>query len=353
MFWLLAILVTVIACAALYYAAAGRAVNASAAAVDDATAAHFRLQLDEIDADIASGRLGEAEGTAARSEVARELIRMKKESRVASDSARRQTPVLLMAIGATALLAFGAYSALGNPDMPSAPLAGRPLGDMTLAVAVARIEAQLTRSPDDLRGWAAVAPAYMQMGRFADAERAYRRVIDLGGATADSETDLAEAILMRQGGSAAGEPLKLLQSAAQRDPTHVRSRFYLAGEATRAGEYQAAIRQWDALIAMAEGDEAWLGAAREGLDAANAGLNGATALPNEADIAAMVEGLAGRLESEGGTIEEWTRLVRSRLVLGQTDEAQSAYEAARVAYPDASARTELDILAADNGLVAQ
>src|SRR5690606_39727625 len=143
LFWLLAILVTVIACAALYYAAAGRAVHASAAAVDDATAAHFRLQLDEIDADIASGRLGEAEGTAARSEVARELIRMKKESRVASDSARRQTPVLLMAIGATALRAFGAYSALGNPDMPSAPLAGRPLGDMTLAEAVARIEAQL------------------------------------------------------------------------------------------------------------------------------------------------------------------------------------------------------------------
>jgi cytochrome c-type biogenesis protein CcmH len=353
LFWLLAILVTVIACAALYYAAAGRAVNAKPAAVDDATAAHFRLQLKEIEADIASGRLGEAEGVAARSEVARELIRLKKEPHSASVSETRQKPVLLMAIGATALLAFGAYSALGNPELPSVPLAGRPLGDMTLTEAVARIETQLTRTPDDLRGWIAIAPAYMQMGRFADAERAYRRIIDLGGASADSETDLAEAILMRQGGSAAGEPLELLKSAAARDPQHIRSRFYLAGEATRAGEYQSAIRQWDDLIAMAGGDEPWLAAARDGLASAHAGLNGETGLPSEADITAMVEGLAGRLESEGGSIEEWTQLVRARLVLGQADAAQSAYDAARGAYPDPAARTELDILAADNGLIAQ
>jgi cytochrome c-type biogenesis protein CcmH len=52
-------------------------------------------------------------------------------------------------------------------------------------------------------------------------------------------------------------------------------------------------------------------------------------------------------------IAEWTQLVRSRLVLGQTELAQSAYEAARAAYPDPAMRTELDVLAADNGLVAR
>jgi cytochrome c-type biogenesis protein CcmH len=353
LFWLLAIVVTVIACAALYYAAAGRTVNAGAGAVDDATTAHYRLQLKEIDADIASGRLGEAEGVAARGEMARELIHLKQEARPDTDSDKRNKPVLLMAIGATALLAFGAYAALGNPELPSSPLAGRPIGEMTLAEAVARIETQLTRTPDDLRGWVAIAPAYMQMGRFADAERAYRRILALGGVSADSETDLAEAILMKQAGSATGEPLELLKSAAARDPQHMRSRFYLAGEATRVGEYQSAIGQWNELIAMAAGDEPWLAAARQGLAAANAGLDGATAPPSQADIAAMVEGLAGRLGSEGGSIEEWTQLVRSRLVLGQTAEAQAAYDAARQAYPDSTARTELDILAADNGLIAQ
>lgn len=352
MFWVLAIIVTAIACAALYYAAAGRAVNATAGPVDEATTAHYRLGLKEIEADIAAGRLGDVEGVAARGEMARELIRLKKEAHPTSDPESRQRPVLLMAIGATALLAFGAYAALGQPNLPSAPLASRSLGDMTLEEAIARIETQLTRTPDDLRGWVAIAPAYMQMGRFADAERAYRRIIELGDATADTETDLAEAILMKQGGSAEGEPMELLKSAAARDPQHVRSRYYLAGEATRAGEYQSAIRQWNELIAMAKGDEAWLAPAREGLASAEAGLSGAAAQPSQDEIAAMVEGLASRLETEGGSIEEWTRLVRSRLVLGQTEQAQIAYNAARMAYPDASARAELDVLAADNGLVA-
>ncbi len=66
----------------------------------------------------------------------------------------------------------------------------------------------------------------------------------------------------------------------------------------------------------------------------------------------MVDGLAQRLEEQGGTIEEWTRLVRSRLVLGQSSEAQAAYDAARKAYPDPGQRGELDVLAADSGLVA-
>ena len=61
-FWTLAIALTVLACAALYYAAAGRAVNAGAGDAIDAISAHHRLQLSEIEADIAAGRLGEAEG---------------------------------------------------------------------------------------------------------------------------------------------------------------------------------------------------------------------------------------------------------------------------------------------------
>lgn len=351
MFWLLAIVVTAVACAALYYAARARTVNATAGAVDDATAAHYRLQLREIDTDIASGRLNETEGQAARAEMARELVRLKAEAGHKAASAAPQ-PVILLALVATAGLAFGAYAYLGQPDLPSAPLSTRSAADMTLEEAITRIEEQLTRTPDDLRGWTAIAPAYMQLARFADAERAYRRIIDLDGPTADREADLAEAVMMRQGGSAEGEPLDLFRSAVARDPQHLRSLFYLAGEATRVGEFQSAIAQWTALIGMASGDEPWLTTARAGLAAAEEGLNTGAGMPSEVDIEAMVEGLSSRLASEGGSIAEWTRLVRSRLVLGQTELAQAAYEEARAAYPDASVRTELDVLAADNGLVA-
>lgn len=353
-FWILAIVVTAAACASLYYAAARRSVNAVGAGTDDATTAHFRLQLKELAGDVASGRLEQPEALAARGEIAREVLRLQDESPDTTANAGQQRQGLLLAIGLTAVLAFGAYGLIGQPQLPAQPLAGRPAPQpqLDLEAAMARIETQLASTPDDLRGWSVIAPVYMQLGRFADAERAFRRVVELGGATADSQTDLGEAIMMANGGNIEGQPLELFRDAAALDPEHVRSRFYLAGEATRAGDYETAMGLWNELLALSRGGEAWLATAEDGLAAATAGLNGDAVLPDDTAIAAMVEGLAERLAADGGSIGEWTRLVRSQLVLGQTELAQASYDAARKAYPDASVRTELDVLAADNGLVA-
>lgn len=352
-FWSLAFVVTAVACAALYYAGAGRRVNAAAAVVDSPEVAHLKLQLKEIESDLALGRLGAAEATAAKGELARELMRLKATAKPATDAGARRGLVAAAAV-VTAVLAFGVYGALGRPDLPAQPLAERqdmPPPEMTLDDAIARIEAQLKAKPDDLRGWTVIAPAYMQMGRFADAATALRKAIELDGPTADRETDLGEALMMAKDGDASGEPLALFRSAANRDVTHVRSRYYLASEAMREGDFKTAKAEWQGLLQLSKGGESWLANAEAGLAAAEAGLNGGE-VPDNSAIAGMVEGLSSRLHRDGGTIDEWTRLVRSRLVLGQTELAQTAYDAARKAYPNAGDRTELDVLAADNGLVA-
>jgi len=352
-FWSLAFVVTAIACAALYYAGAGRRVNATAPVVDSPEITHLKLQLKEIESDLALGRLGTAEAVAAKGELARELMRLKATEKQATQTGPRRG---IAAAGAvvTALLAFGVYAALGRPDLPAQPLLERkdvPPPELTLDDAIARIEAQLKATPGDLRGWVVVAPAYMQMGRFADAATALRKVIELDGPTADRETDLGEALMMMNNGDASGEPLALFRSAANRDAKHVRSRYYLASEAMREGDFATAKAEWEALLKLSVGGESWVANAEAGLAAAEAGLNGGE-LPDDSAIAGMVEGLSSRLLSSGGTIDEWTRLVRSRLVLGQTEAAQQAYDAARKAYPNAGDRAELDVLAADNGLVA-
>lgn len=355
LFWLLALLVTAIACAALYYAGAGRRTSAPAVEEEPAELAHLKLQLREIEADAALGRLEAAEAVAAKGEVAREVMRVKAESGKAEKANAPRQLLVGAAVAATALLSFGVYAALGRPEVPAAPLEARtdlPAGDMTIESAVAKIEERLTQAPDDLQGWTVIAPAYMQLGRYGDAANALRRVIALDGPTADRETDLGEALMLAANGSASGEPLKLFQSAVARDPAHVRSRYYIAGEAMQRGDFATAKMDWEALIALGKGDEAWLPNAKAGLEAAVAALNGDVALPDNTAVAAMVDGLASRLKEKGGSIEEWTRLVRSRLVQGQKDLAQQAYDAARKAYPDARVRTELDVLAADNGLVA-
>ena len=95
--WLFALLLTAIACATLYYAGAGRRVNAATGPVD-ATQAHFRAQLRAIETDAAMGRLGAAEAVAAKGELAREVLRHK-----ADDAPKGSTklavwvPVLLVA----------------------------------------------------------------------------------------------------------------------------------------------------------------------------------------------------------------------------------------------------------------
>ncbi|MDP1731513.1 MAG: c-type cytochrome biogenesis protein CcmI [Devosia sp.] len=354
-FWILVIIVTAVACAALYYAAMRRPVNAAAPAAPDATTAHFRLQLKEIVADSASGRLGQAEALAARGELARELLRMRSEKPGGTqEGTGRLDRLLPLSVLLVAVLAFGAYGFLGSPQLPSLPLATRtdpaPVG-IDLDEAILRVEAQLKKTPEDLRGWTVIAPIYKQLGRFAAASRAYRRIIELGGPSAESETNLGEALMLANGGNAEGEPLELFRSAAARDQRHLRSRYYLASEATRLGDYEKAVELWNELLALAEGSEDWVATAQRGLSMASAALDG-DSLPDASAIEGMVEGLAARLAASGGTIEEWTRLVRSRLVLGQIETAQADYDAARRAYPDAAMRAELDVLAADNGLLS-
>ncbi|MBD1545237.1 c-type cytochrome biogenesis protein CcmI [Roseibium aggregatum] len=51
-------------------------------------------------------------------------------------------------------------------------------------------------------------------------------------------------------------------------------------------------------------------------------------------IAGMVGKLADRLNSEGGSPAEWSRLIRAYTVLGKKDEAQAAFKQASAAYAD-------------------
>jgi cytochrome c-type biogenesis protein CcmH len=82
------------------------------------------------------------------------------------------------------------------------------------------------------------------------------------------------------------------------------------------------------LLALATGQEAWVDTARTGLATAQAGLTGRTLGDSEPDatmdvmIRGMVDGLAARLYSEGGSADEWMQLVRSRIELDGEDAAR-------------------------------
>ncbi|MCP8884235.1 c-type cytochrome biogenesis protein CcmI [Devosia sp. XJ19-1] len=350
-FWSIAIAVTAIACAALFYAAAGRTVNATGPEMADPND-HFRLALAGIEADERSGKLDAEQALAARGELAREMLRSQSEGRARADKEFGRVPLLVGLVGIVAL-AFGLYAVLGQPDLPAQPLANRPemvAQSMDLGEAISRIEARLAEAPDDLRGWQVIAPAYVELGRFADAANAYRRIIGLSEPTPDLQSDLAEALLFEANGAGSDEAMALLRAAATADASHVRSRLYLAAELMRAGNYPEASAFWQQAIDLAQGDEPWLPAATQGLAVAlNDGVDAAAQQQSEM-IQGMVGGLSERLYAEGGTIEEWAQLVRSYLVLDDRDAAQRAFDAAVAAYPAAFDRGDLDTLALGAGL---
>ena len=345
-FWSLAIVLAAVTCAVLYLASRREAVNAPPETGRERVLATL---LAEIDADRNAGRIGEVEAQAARGELAREAMRIERGAAAASGAPPRWlVPASCIAVVA---LGFGTYAALGRPEMPAMPLAGRPevaARDMPLADAVARIEARLAVAPDDGRAWRVLAPAYREMGRFEDFIDALRNVARIEGRTPQALTDLAEGLILVAGGSAEGEAMALLGEVLEIDPNDARALFYAANEQTRTASFAEARESWSRLLALAEGDEPWLDTARRGLAFAEA--EGQPAGPGEDEIAGMVASLDDRLTREGGSVEDWTRLVRSYLVIADHERAQAAFDAAVRAYPAAFDRGELDTLALAGGL---
>ncbi|MEO0728925.1 MAG: tetratricopeptide repeat protein, partial [Pseudomonadota bacterium] len=72
---------------------------------------------------------------------------------------------------------------------------------------------------------------------------------------------------------------------------------------------------------------------------------GSAPRPNAGDaqtklIEQMVSGLDKRLREEGGSVEEWQRLIRSYVVLGRTDDATGVLRRALAAFPDNEAASK-------------
>jgi cytochrome c-type biogenesis protein CcmH len=68
-------------------------------------------------------------------------------------------------------------------------------------------------------------------------------------------------------------------------------------------------------------------------------------------VAGMVQGLAARLDQDGGDLPDWLKLVRAYSVLDRKDDAQKALERAKSQFSgDQQAIEQLDRLAAELGL---
>jgi cytochrome c-type biogenesis protein CcmH len=179
-----------------------------------------------------------------------------------------------------------------------------------------------------------VGPVYLRVGRHADAARAFAAVLRLLGPTSDRHANLGEALVFGGNGIVTAEARLAFEAAAALDAKHIKSRFFLALAAQQEGDKAKAVALLSALRNdLPDGDLKL----EIGKQLAELG-----ALPNEGDVIAalpaddqtaairsMVEGLAQRLASTGGSAEEWARLIRALTVLKETERARLILAEAR------------------------
>ncbi|WP_108659667.1 c-type cytochrome biogenesis protein CcmI [Acuticoccus kandeliae] len=319
----------------------------------------YAAQLDEVEADRERGLISAEDAASARTEIARRLLRARRDGGARPEGRRRRWGAAGIVGAFVIAFSVAAYGWIGSPTYGDQPLAARtPPETNDLATMLARAEERLAAQPDDGRGWAAVAPVYLRMGRFDDAAEAYANAGRTLGESAAFLTGEGQALTLANDGAITDTARARFARASEIEPAAPAPQIFLAIDARQRGDIADAANRWRTLLETSNGSEPWLPIARAeiaqlpGSPLADIAPPAAAPAPGptpEAVAAAsamsdeqraqmiegMVSGLAARLDADGGTAAEWIRLVNAYRVLGREADAAAAIERAMAALPDA------------------
>lgn len=350
----------------------------------------YRDQLAAIERDLARGAIDEAEAGRLKTEVARRLLeadRRNPEAISAGQTGRGalviSTVAILAALGGTLAI----YQRLGAPGLPDQPLAARIAeADQRIATRrdqaafIAALPAPPARNTDpefeqlmqalrqgvdpalseDLTGLALLARNEALIGNYPAARAAQQRLIAVRGSTAEAADHLAlaEILIAEASGYVSPEAETALGAALALDPASGLARYYTGLIQAQGGRFDRAFAIWQPLLAESPAEAGYMPALRAQIGdvAAFAGVNYTPPpAPVEDDetramAESMVAQLGARLASEGGSSQEWARLIYSLSVLGRSDEAREILGEARAIFPGGEDRAVVDEAARAAGL---
>ncbi|HEV2746196.1 MAG TPA: hypothetical protein VGW34_02735 [Allosphingosinicella sp.] len=290
-----------------------------------------------------------------------------------------------LALAAAAMLAAASagvaiYRSVGGtgPGTQERPLTpDAPAGDVTSMIAA--LEARLRDNPDDAAGWRMLGWSWFETGELMRSASAYRRAAELEPDRAENWSSLGEA-LQTASSTVSIEAAAAFERALKLDSKDPRARYFLAVQKDLAGRHEAAVTDWIALLADTPPGAPWEAdlrrtiiqvAQKHRIDlagrlpqaiSANAAIPGptpeqmtaaATIPPAQQDAMArgMVDRLARRLQAEPRDAAGWIRLMRARMVLGDTAAARQAHASALAAFAgEPPIQAELNRAAAELGV---
>ena len=216
----------------------------------------IKAQLSELEADLANGRLDEAQYLTARQDLERELLvdlsgPSAEGEKVKVRSGRWAVLLLIVLIPG---LTIGLYQVIGTqqiipllarvdtaPVQQTTPPGG---GEHSLEEMVERLAARMQQEPDNAEGWVMLGRSYTTLKRFDDAAVAYAKAHRLVGDNAALLADYADALVMANGQGFTDQAGALLLKALETEPGNIKA-LWLAGHwKNQQGDYADAIRYW-------------------------------------------------------------------------------------------------------------
>ncbi len=365
----------------LIWAGQRRAVGTADGAADVQV---YRDQLAEIGRDRARGLIEGDEAARMELEVSRRLLAADKAGAQVAGVRGPGQAVLVGLIAVVLAGAFVLYDRLGAPGYPdmgmaeriavadaarrnrpdqaeaeaAAETAGGPRAeaplDPELAALMGKLRTAVAARPDDLQGQAFLAKYEAQIGNYKAAAVAQGHVVRLEGptATAADQVMLADLLIRAAEGYVSPEAEAALTAVLTADPENGMARYYSGLLLAQTGRPDLAFELWRRLLDTSAPGDPWMPPLQAGIGGL-AELAGVAYTPpaptgpdqsaveaaagmSEADrkvmIGGMVEQLAERLATQGGSGAEWARLITSLGVLGQTDRARAIWTEAQVVF---------------------
>ncbi|WP_374763197.1 c-type cytochrome biogenesis protein CcmI [Yunchengibacter salinarum] len=314
----------------------------------DDPVAHFRAQLDELDADEAAGKVAPDAAARARNEIKKRLLDVTSEGGPARTGARTSWPVLTGLSALILLGGLGLYALGGHPGMKAAPgeresMADQPVtqGGPSFRQAMADIRAHLADNPDDTEGWAILARTARGLGDYGLAARAFGALVRLEPDNTQWRVERLEAFLAMNDGKATPAARLVLDDLLARAPRHPAGRYYLGLVAEQDDRPERARDIWTGLLAESEPDAPW----RPMVESRLSALNGDGPAPGisaqdrarVADMSPaeqrqfiddMIGRLKARLANEPRNTEGWLMLARTHMARGEPDKARAVLDQA-------------------------
>ena len=363
----------------------------------------YKDQLVNIDKELSRGIIAIDEAERIKAEVSRRILELGKRKKFELKNETKVSGLILSTLFLIILIAGGSfiYQEFGAPGYKNMSQSQRIKNSNELLIGratqgellqdrgskqnlntpdgnygelVKKLRQKVAERPTDLEGLKLLAGIEAKIGNIDEAVKAQQQFLQvLGNSASDSDYfNYADLLINQVDGIVSPEAEKALRTALRRNPRNGGAKYYIGLMLAQNDRPDLALRLWKQLLKTDNLEAPWIPLIRDDIErlAVLAGdtkfelpsvevtpgptaedVDNASQMSSEERqemIRGMVSRLSERLSSDGGSPNEWARLINALGVLGEMQSAKSAWKHAKNIFTESPSAIEILNTAAQN-----